>query len=231
MSINAIAKRYAKALVQIGSEAGTVDRFNADLSKFSALLTENRELAQVFGNPAYGIESKTEIMKELVARVQVSPIVSNLLMLLLERGRLYLVIGGVGSSEGLDASTHNLTLRPRDPFENGGGSWRDREHELGEEALGYGTRLDAHRGNGVGHGVAVRAEQDVPHRRHAAEVRILQIAGHRVMDDMVLRRGQHPVGERWKALVDVGMGEGPLEVVPQRHPNQHHRRNPQRVQR
>jgi F-type H+-transporting ATPase subunit delta len=111
LSINAIAKRYAKALVQIGSEAGTVDRFNADLGKFSALLTESRELAQVFGNPAYGIESKTEIMKELVARVQVSPIVSNLLMLLLERGRLS-VLPLIAESYGTMADELSGIVRP-----------------------------------------------------------------------------------------------------------------------
>jgi len=111
LSINAIAKRYAKALVQIGSETGAVDQFSAELVKFSALLTENRELAQVFGNPAYGIESKTEIMKELVARAQVSPIVSNLLMLLLERGRLS-VLPLIAESYGAMADELSGIVRP-----------------------------------------------------------------------------------------------------------------------
>ena len=88
MSTNAIAKRYAKALVQIGSEAGTVDGFNAELARFSTLLSDSRELTALFGNPAYGVGPKKEILKELVAKLQVSPTVSNLLMLLLERGRL-----------------------------------------------------------------------------------------------------------------------------------------------
>ncbi|HJV37042.1 ATP synthase F1 subunit delta [Geomonas sp.] len=88
MSTNAIAKRYAKALVQLGSEAGTVDSFNAELSRFSTLLSGNADASAVFANPAYGIEAKSEILKELIAKQQLSPYVSNLLMLLLERGRL-----------------------------------------------------------------------------------------------------------------------------------------------
>ena len=88
MSTNAIAKRYAKALVQIGSEAGTVDQFDTELNKFSVLLSGSSELASVFSNPAYGIEKKSEILKELVTRCQLSPMVSNLLSLLLERGRI-----------------------------------------------------------------------------------------------------------------------------------------------
>jgi F-type H+-transporting ATPase subunit delta len=74
--------------VQIGSEAGTVDGFNAELNRFSALLTESRELSTVFSNPAYGIESKSAILKDLVGKLQLSPMISNLLMLLLERGRI-----------------------------------------------------------------------------------------------------------------------------------------------
>ena len=77
MSTNAIAKRYAKALVQLGSEMGTVDQFNAQLTQFSTLLSDSRELAAVFSNPAYGIDAKKEILKELVTRTQTSPIVSN----------------------------------------------------------------------------------------------------------------------------------------------------------
>lgn len=88
MSTNAIAKRYAKALVQLGSETGSVEAFNGELKGFSRLLTENGQISVVLDNPAYGFESKSAILKELVAKAGVSPMVSNLLMLLLERGRL-----------------------------------------------------------------------------------------------------------------------------------------------
>jgi F-type H+-transporting ATPase subunit delta len=91
LSTNAIAKRYAKALVQLGTEAGSVDSFNTELSRFSTLLSENPEVTTVFANPAYGMDSKTEILKELVAKMQLSPYVSNLMMLLLERNRLSVV--------------------------------------------------------------------------------------------------------------------------------------------
>ena len=111
MSTNAIAKRYAKALVQIGSEAGTVDGFTAELARFSTLLSDSRELAAVFGNPAYGIGPKKEILKELVAKLQVSPTVSNLLMLLLERGRLS-VLPLISESYGAFADELAGVIRP-----------------------------------------------------------------------------------------------------------------------
>jgi len=111
LSTNAIAKRYAKALVQIGSEAGTVDQFNTELARFSTLLTGNREITAVFANPAYGIGSKSEIMKELVARTKLSPIVSNLLMLLLERGRIS-VLPLIAESYGAFADELSGVIRP-----------------------------------------------------------------------------------------------------------------------
>ena len=88
MSTNAIAKRYAKALVQLGSEAGSVEAFNGELKGFNNLLAENGQISAILENPAYGIESKSAILKELVAKANLSPTISNLLMLLLERGRL-----------------------------------------------------------------------------------------------------------------------------------------------
>jgi len=111
LSTNAIAKRYAKALVQIGSESGAVDQFNTDLGRFSTLLSESHELTAVFGNPAYGIDSKREIMKDLVSRLQLTPIVSNLLMLLLERGRIS-VLPLISESYGAFADELSGTIRP-----------------------------------------------------------------------------------------------------------------------
>jgi F-type H+-transporting ATPase subunit delta len=111
LSTNAIAKRYAKALVQLGSEAGTVDSFNKELSSFSTLLSGNREISAVLANPAYGIESKSEILKELIAKVKVSPYVSNLLMLLLERGRLS-VLPEIAASYSAYADELSGVIRP-----------------------------------------------------------------------------------------------------------------------
>lgn len=88
MSTNAIAKRYAKALVQIGAEEGLVDKFSAELTQFTGILAGNSNLNAVFSNPAYGIEAKREILKDIIAKVGVSTNVANFLQLLLDRNRL-----------------------------------------------------------------------------------------------------------------------------------------------
>ena len=52
MITNAIARRYAKALVQLGAEEGAVERFNTELAAFNAMLADNpaRELQQLAGH-------------------------------------------------------------------------------------------------------------------------------------------------------------------------------------
>ena len=88
MSTNAIARRYAKALVQIGTEEGQVDKFNSELIDFNAVLTANAGLISLFSNPAYGIEAKREILKEIVGKLSLSASVAKFLQLLLDRSRL-----------------------------------------------------------------------------------------------------------------------------------------------
>ncbi|WP_136524088.1 ATP synthase F1 subunit delta [Geomonas ferrireducens] len=111
MSTNAIAKRYAKALVQIGSEAGSVEGFNDELARFSAVLTDSNELSAIFANPAYGIEEKKEILKDLVGKLSISPMISNLLMLLLERSRIS-VLPQIAESYGVFADELSGVIRP-----------------------------------------------------------------------------------------------------------------------
>ena len=96
MSTNAIAKRYAKALVQIGAEEGLVDKFSGELSRFSAVLSENAGLTSVFSNPAYGAEAKREILKDIIAKLTISTNVANFLQLLLDRNRLPFAAADIG---------------------------------------------------------------------------------------------------------------------------------------
>ena len=88
MSASAIARRYAKALVQLGAEEGAVERFHDELTSVEALFAANPNLGAVFSNPAYGIEAKREILKDVNARLAVSTTIGDFLLLLLERGRL-----------------------------------------------------------------------------------------------------------------------------------------------
>lgn len=85
---NAIARRYAKALVQLGSEASLLDSFRSELGMVDRLFGGNTELRAAFLNPALTLEQKKAIMKELVAKTQCSELVGNFLMLLVDKNRV-----------------------------------------------------------------------------------------------------------------------------------------------
>ncbi len=88
MITNAIARRYAKALVQLGAEEKSVDRFQTEMVSLEAVLAASAELRSVIANPAYSIEAKRGIVKELTAKLSLSTTVTNFMLLLLDKNRL-----------------------------------------------------------------------------------------------------------------------------------------------
>ena len=84
---NTIARRYAKALVQLGAEGGLVDLFRQELGAVEALFAGNAELRAAFANPAFTAEQKKEIMKGLISRLNCSELVANFLLLLVDKNR------------------------------------------------------------------------------------------------------------------------------------------------
>ena len=85
---NTLARRYAKALVQIGSEEGLIDRFREELTAIEHVFFANADLKAVFANPAFTSEQKKEIMKDLVAKLKCSELVGNFLLLLVDKNRV-----------------------------------------------------------------------------------------------------------------------------------------------
>ena len=88
MITNAIARRYAKALVQLAIEEGGVEKFHAELTAIDTVLADNRNLWVILVSPAYRIEAKLEMMRELIAKLELSATLANFLLLVLEKNRL-----------------------------------------------------------------------------------------------------------------------------------------------
>ena len=88
MITNAIARRYAKALVQLATEEGGVEKFHAELTAFDTVLADNHELWAILISPAYRIEAKRGMMRELIAKLGLSVTVANFLLLILDKNRL-----------------------------------------------------------------------------------------------------------------------------------------------
>ncbi|MGB4598815.1 MAG: ATP synthase F1 subunit delta [Trichlorobacter sp.] len=108
---NAIARRYAKALVQLGSENGLIERFSQELKAINDLVAGNAELRAAFGNPAFTAEQKKQIMRDLIVRLQSTELVANFLLLLVDKKRVAFLSQIVETYEKL-ADLQSGVIRP-----------------------------------------------------------------------------------------------------------------------
>ena len=84
-----IARRYARALLDVSSEVGRADAVSEQLSSLSGALAHNRELADVLFNPAFSREQRASVVEGLLKALgKVEPVLANSLRLLVDRNRL-----------------------------------------------------------------------------------------------------------------------------------------------
>jgi len=88
MSYDTIARRYARAIYELGKEAGTLSRVTQDISDFSAMYTDHDELRGVLDNPLLPEAEQESLLKELCARMGLSETAQGALRLLGRRRRL-----------------------------------------------------------------------------------------------------------------------------------------------
>jgi F-type H+-transporting ATPase subunit delta len=88
-----VARRYAKALLTLGKEDGNYKEYGEGLSGFAHLLEREPELKDALLNPIHSREDRRKLLLRMIELFQLSPMVSNLLQLLLDKHRLNVVDG------------------------------------------------------------------------------------------------------------------------------------------
>ncbi len=84
-----VARRYAKALLEVATEASSLDAVTEQLDTLSSTLEQNAELIEVAANPSYSRAQRMSVIDGVLRLLpDASPAVSNLLRLLVERNRL-----------------------------------------------------------------------------------------------------------------------------------------------
>jgi F-type H+-transporting ATPase subunit delta len=83
----AVARRYARAVLDVAGEAGDPSTVRQELQRAADLLRENAELRATLAHPTVGLERKKGIVQGVWSR-GASVIFMRLLLLLVERGRL-----------------------------------------------------------------------------------------------------------------------------------------------
>ncbi len=88
MAETAIARRYAKALMELGKEAGNSDLLARDLERIQAALdAHGGQLATALAHPALLPSERRGVMEAVLSRVEVHTHVANTIRLMLDKGR------------------------------------------------------------------------------------------------------------------------------------------------
>lgn len=88
MSAGSVARRYAKAIVDIGDAQQILTVLGQDMEKLAQLFAGSRELAMSMSNPAFPRSDRRKILAALLERVQTHAITRNVLNLLLDKERI-----------------------------------------------------------------------------------------------------------------------------------------------
>jgi F-type H+-transporting ATPase subunit delta len=86
-----VARRYARALFQIGVDTGTFEALGQELGDLAQLFQDSTELRQTLVNPVFKPAEKRAILEKILPRVTPSQVMQRFALLLLDRGRIALL--------------------------------------------------------------------------------------------------------------------------------------------
>ncbi|MFI5302428.1 MAG: F0F1 ATP synthase subunit delta [Polyangiales bacterium] len=91
MSASNVARRYAKALIEIGQEQGNLDALVAELGLIAGTINESAELRAVIDSPEVPRAARKAVLVEIGKRLGLGRVAINTLSLLADNHRLRLV--------------------------------------------------------------------------------------------------------------------------------------------
>src|SRR3954447_24301953 len=83
-----VARRYAKALFELGVQQGNFEALGQELDTLAHLYSDSRELRQTLENPVFKQSQKRKIIEAILPQVAQSQMVRNFALLLVERNRI-----------------------------------------------------------------------------------------------------------------------------------------------
>ncbi len=92
-----VARRYARALFELGVEKGQLQEFGQALSACNTLFQESEDLHVVLSNPAVRREERTAVVQAIADKAGWPQLFRNFVLLLLDKDRL-LHIGAIHES-------------------------------------------------------------------------------------------------------------------------------------
>lgn len=87
MKNDVMARRYARALYELGREEGLEKQFQDDMDNVVALAEESDEFKAIMVSPLYDITLKKRILSGMVPKLAISPFALNFFYILLDKDR------------------------------------------------------------------------------------------------------------------------------------------------
>jgi len=84
MRTTATARRFARALIEVGLELDAYEKFGEQISDAAAVFKATPELAKVLLNPMYGPEERSGLIEKVASAIEASPEVARFLSILVE---------------------------------------------------------------------------------------------------------------------------------------------------
>ena len=91
MRVSEVAKRYAKALFDVGEESSSSETLAKELISIESLLTQDTELFQFILSPLVKASDKEAALNAAIQNVDVSETMQSFLLLLARKGRLSII--------------------------------------------------------------------------------------------------------------------------------------------
>jgi F-type H+-transporting ATPase subunit delta len=88
MSYDAIARRWARAIFELGKEGNAVARLNGDIGSFAEVYAGNAELSGVLENPLVPEAAREAVIVEIAGKLGLSDTAKSALRLLAKKRRL-----------------------------------------------------------------------------------------------------------------------------------------------
>ena len=88
MVTGSLARRYARAIIEIGTEHKNLDKLGSELRSLAHAMKESTELVSSLTNPAIRRADRRRVIDALLQRIGASPETKNLVYILLDGERL-----------------------------------------------------------------------------------------------------------------------------------------------
>ncbi|MBI4508826.1 MAG: ATP synthase F1 subunit delta [Deltaproteobacteria bacterium] len=88
MIAGSLARRYARAIFDLGTAKGNLEQLARELEGLAANYSASRELAEALTNPVFPRSQRRAVLEAVVQRVAVTPTTRNFVLLLHDRERI-----------------------------------------------------------------------------------------------------------------------------------------------